>query len=84
MDLPDETSDVNVMKKITTSYTTELIPEVLIEEQDWHASVIQKLAQPSSSVTAREFKDFVLRNGELYFRGSGGVLARAISKDEAK
>lgn len=27
---------------------------------------------------------FILNNGELYFRGSGGVLARAISKAEAK
>lgn len=29
-------------------------------------------------------KDFVLKTGELYFRGSAGVLARAISQVEAK
>lgn len=46
--------------------------------------IIQKLLQPSSSVIARELKDFALKNGELYYRGSGGVLSRAISKVEAK
>lgn len=52
---------------------TALIPEVLIEEQDWCASVIQNLAQPSFSVTVRELKDIVLRNGEFYSQDIGGV-----------
>lgn len=35
-------------------------------------------------MVAKELKNFVLRNGELYYQGSGGVLARAISKEQAK
>lgn len=31
-----------------------------------------------------ELKDFTLINGELYFRGGGGLFARAISKAEDK
>lgn len=62
----------------------ELIPKILTEEEDWCAPIIKNLSQPSSSVAVRELKDFVLRSGELYHRGNGGVLARAISKEQAK
>lgn len=84
MDIPEEVANVKVMKKMLRATTTELIPEVLTENEDRRTSIIQKLAQPSSSVITRELKDFVLKNGKLYYRGSGGVLARAISKAEAK
>lgn len=40
--------------------------------------MIQILSQQSSSVIVRELKDFILKNGHLYFRGSEGVLARLI------
>lgn len=35
-------------------------------------------------VTAKELKEFIFVNGELYFRGTGGILTRAISEGEAK
>lgn len=72
------------MKKMLRATATEFIPEVFMEEQYWCIFVIQKLTQPSSFVVIRELKDFVLENGELYSRGNGGVLTRAISKPEAK
>lgn len=55
------------MSKTFRATATKLIPKVFIKEQDWHASVIQKLAQPSSSVIARELKDFVLKNRDCTF-----------------
>lgn len=84
MDILDKTVIVRVIKKTLQATTTELIPEVSIEEQGWRPSIIQKLTQPSSFVVARELKDFVLQNGELYFRGTGRILACAISKAKAK
>lgn len=57
----------------------DLIPGNLIDEQDWCTSIIHNLIQPSSTVTAKELKVFVLVNGKLYFRGSDRVLARALS-----
>lgn len=35
-------------------------------------------------MAVRELRDLTLTKGELYFRDSGGVLARAVSKVEAK
>lgn len=67
MDIPHEAVDVRVIKKSLRATATKLIPEVPIEEQDWCASIIQKLTQPSSSVVARELKDFFLINDNLYF-----------------
>lgn len=84
VDIPDETTSTKVMKKTLRTTITELIPEVLIEEEGWPTSIIQKLSHPSSSIIAKELKDFGLENGELYFQGSGGILTRAISKTEAK
>lgn len=59
-----------------------MILEILTEKEDWRKPIIQKFSQPSSSVVASELKDFVLKNGELYYQGSG-LLARAISKEQA-
>lgn len=32
----------------------------------------------------KDLKEFILINGELYHRGTGGVLIRALSQTEAK
>lgn len=61
-----------------------LIPAVSINEQDWRTSIIQDLTQPSSTTPEKEMKDFTLINNELYFRGSGEVLARVVFEVEAK
>lgn len=74
VDIPNESTNVRVMKKSMRAVETELISEVLIEEQTWSVFVIQKLSQPPYSIIARELKDFVLKNGELDFLGSEGVL----------
>lgn len=34
------------------------MPTAITDEQDWHASIIQKLMQPFSAVVARDLKDF--------------------------
>lgn len=84
VDIPKEVANIKVMKNTLRATSTELIPEVLIDKEDWHTLIIQKLAQPLYSVITRALKNFVLKNGELYYRGNRGVLARAISKTEAK
>lgn len=57
---------------------------VYIDEQDLRTFIMQNLTQPSSSMAAKELKDFTLINGKLCFRGSSGVVARAMFKAEAK
>lgn len=54
-----------------------------MEEEDC-ASIIQNLIQHSSSVVAKELKEFTIINGELYFQSSNGVLAQVVSKAKAE
>lgn len=62
-----------------------MIPAIVIDNQDWCISIIQNLRRPSSTVVPRDLKeDFTVVNAEIYFRGGGGVMARALSTAEAK
>lgn len=80
----DDIAEIKVIRSTLRATTTKFMPEQDIDERDWQKSVIQNLLQPSSSTTAKEVKDFTIIEGELYYRGCGGILARAISDDEAK
>lgn len=44
---------------------------------------MQKLAQPSSTMVARDLKDFTVVNGKLYYQGGDGVMAE-LYLNEAK
>lgn len=52
--IPEEEASVKVVKKTMLPTANELIPEVLIEKEDWRTPIIQKFSQPSSSVAARD------------------------------
>lgn len=62
----------------------ELVPLTIADEWDCRVPITRKIAQPSSSTVARDLKDFMTVNDELYYRGGGGVMARALSIAEAK
>lgn len=63
---------------------TDLIPDYAIDEKDWRAPIIESLTQPSTSTNARQLKDFTIIEGQLYYRVGGGILARAVSEEEAR
>lgn len=65
VDIPNETTNVRVMKKSMRAVETELISEVLIEEQNWSVFVIQKLSRPPYSIIARELKDFCVEEWRI-------------------
>lgn len=69
--------------KINVLIEVALIPMNSTDKQDWsfHYS---NLTQPSSSVPAKKLNNFTLINGDLHFRDSYGVLARAMSKVKAR
>lgn len=52
----------------------EMIPIDLIDVQDWWSSIIWSLKQPSLTVVAKGFKDFIIINGELHHGDNGGLL----------
>ena len=52
------------------------------DDEDWHASIIDQLLNPTSD-NISELKNFVLID-VLYYRSTGGILARCVSKHEAQ
>lgn len=46
--------------------------------------IMQKLAHPPSIMVVRGLKDFAVVNDELYYRGGGSVMARALSRPKLK
>lgn len=75
---------MRIVKKTLRATITGTILSGLIEKQDWHSSIIHNLNLLSTIGIAKGLKDFMIISGELYLRGSGEVLARALSLTEAK
>lgn len=47
-------------------------------------TIIQNLSRPSTSMAMTNLKDLLVINRELHCQGNEGVLARALSLNEAK
>ncbi|KAI8530216.1 hypothetical protein RHMOL_Rhmol11G0038700 [Rhododendron molle] len=60
----------------------EIFPEEAIE--DWRTPISNELKSPSAAITLNNLKHFTIYQGVLYYRGSGGLLARCIGEEEAK
>lgn len=75
---------MRTIKKTFWATATYSLSIGLISEQDWRSSIVQSLNQLSITVIAKNLKDFVITSCKLYRRGSGGVLAQALSLIKAK
>lgn len=64
-----------IIKRILQTTAKDLIPATITNEEDWCILIIQKLALPSSTMEARDLKDFTIVNVELYYRDGGGAMA---------
>ncbi|KAH7845704.1 hypothetical protein Vadar_005058 [Vaccinium darrowii] len=60
----------------------DIFPEP--ETQDWRTPIADELKNPSGAATLSKLKHFTIYQGVLYFRGSGGLLARCVGTEEAK
>ncbi|KAF7152592.1 hypothetical protein RHSIM_Rhsim01G0144000 [Rhododendron simsii] len=62
------------------------VAEIFLEEEieDWKTPISNELKSSSAAVTLSNLKHFTIYQGVLYYRGSGGLLARCTGEEEAK
>ncbi|KAG5552838.1 hypothetical protein RHGRI_010819 [Rhododendron griersonianum] len=73
---------IEILKRSVPCFVAEIFPEEEIE--DWRTSISNELKSASAAITLSNLKHFTIYQGVLYYRGSGGLLARCIGEEEAK
>ncbi|KAF7129436.1 hypothetical protein RHSIM_Rhsim10G0123300 [Rhododendron simsii] len=73
---------IEILKRTVPCSVAEIFPEEEIE--DWRTPISNELKSTSAVVTLSNLKHFTIYQGVLYYRGSGGLLARCIGEEEAK
>ncbi|KAI8537663.1 hypothetical protein RHMOL_Rhmol09G0041700 [Rhododendron molle] len=73
---------IEILKRSVPCSVAEIFPEEAIE--DWRTPISNELKSPSAAITLSNLKHFTIYQGVLYYRGSGGLLARCIGEEEAK
>ncbi|XP_028112584.1 uncharacterized protein LOC114310692 [Camellia sinensis] len=53
------------------------------EEEDWRGEVLEQLRSKVGKLTMAKLAQFIIIQGELYFRGGTGFLARCVGQQEA-
>lgn len=65
-DIPGEAINVSVVKRELRATAADSITVDLVDEQDWHVSIIKYLTQPPFTVVVKDLTEFTLANGALY------------------
>ncbi|KAI8567934.1 hypothetical protein RHMOL_Rhmol02G0159700 [Rhododendron molle] len=73
---------IEILKRSVPCSVAEIFPEEAID--DWRTPISNELKSPSAAITLRNLKHFTIYQGVLYYRGSGGLLARCVGEEEAK
>ncbi|KAG5562371.1 hypothetical protein RHGRI_005194 [Rhododendron griersonianum] len=73
---------IEILKRSVPCSVAEIFPEEEIE--DWRTSISNELKSASATITLSNLKHFTIYQGVLYYRGSGGLLARCIGEEEVK
>ncbi|KAI8550803.1 hypothetical protein RHMOL_Rhmol06G0135900 [Rhododendron molle] len=77
-------AEVDVGPKVVkyTRPDAEIFPEEEIE--DWRTPISNELKSAFAATTLSNLRHFTIYQGVLYYKGSGGLLARCIGEEEAK
>lgn len=81
--VPGEAIDASIIGKTLQATTSDLVPDIVIDEQDW-SIFIHNLARPSSTMVARDLKGFYSHQSRALPLSGGSFMARALSTVEAK
>lgn len=84
IDIRGEVIDVGIIKRILQPIVADLVLTAITNGQGWRIPLMQKLAQTSSTMVARDLKDFIVVNDELYYRDGDDAMAQTLSMVEAK
>ncbi|KAG5523879.1 hypothetical protein RHGRI_030765 [Rhododendron griersonianum] len=73
---------IEILKRSVPCSVAEIFPEEEIE--DWRTPISNELKSASAAITLSNLNHFTIYQGVLYYRGSGGLLARCIGEEKAK
>ncbi|XP_028106499.1 uncharacterized protein LOC114305595 [Camellia sinensis] len=79
VDIPEKEATI-VIKKITEP---SIIPENKDVPEDWRGGVLEQLRSKVGKLTMAKHAQFIIIQGELYFRGGTVFLARCVDQQEA-
>ncbi|XP_028062982.1 uncharacterized protein LOC114266295 [Camellia sinensis] len=79
VDIPEEEVTIVINKRTEPS----IIPEDEDLPEDWRAEVLEQLRSKIGKLTMAKLAQFIIIQGELYFRGGTGFLARCVGQQEA-
>ncbi|CAL5375032.1 unnamed protein product [Camellia sinensis] len=79
VDIPEEEAIIIIKKRIEPS----IIPEDKGLLEDWRGEVLEQLRSKVEKLTMAKLAQFIIIQGELYFRGGTGFLARCVGQQEA-
>ncbi|XP_028053606.1 uncharacterized protein LOC114257970 [Camellia sinensis] len=79
VDIPEEEAIIIIKKRIEPS----IIPEDKGLPEDWRGEVLKQLRSKVGKLTMAKLAQFIIIQGELYFRGGTGFLARCVGQQEA-
>lgn len=58
-------AEIKLIKNTLRATAADLLPDQTIDERYWRRLIIQNLLQPSSSMNAKELKDFMIVEGSF-------------------
>ncbi|GMP96894.1 hypothetical protein CsSME_00045332 [Camellia sinensis var. sinensis] len=79
VDIPEEEATIVIKKRTEPS----IIPEDKGLPEDWRGEVLEQLRSKVGKLTMAKLAQFTIIQGELYFRGGTGFLARCVGQQEA-
>ncbi|GMP93460.1 hypothetical protein CsSME_00043281 [Camellia sinensis var. sinensis] len=79
VDIPEEEATIVIKKRTEPS----IIPEDKDLPEDWRGEVLEQLRSKVGKLTMAKLAQFTIIQGELYFRGGTGFLARCVGQQEA-
>ncbi|XP_028066827.1 uncharacterized protein LOC114269663 [Camellia sinensis] len=79
VDILEEEATIIIKKRTEPS----IIPEDKDLPEDWRGEVLEQLRSKVGKLTMAKLTQFIIIEGELYFRGGTGFLARCVGQQEA-
>ncbi|XP_028089774.1 uncharacterized protein LOC114290082 [Camellia sinensis] len=79
VDIPEEEATIIIKKRIEPS----IIPEDKGLPENWRGEVLEQLRSKVGKLTMAKLAQFIIIQGELYFRGGTGFLVRCVGQQEA-
>lgn len=83
-EIRDDVAEIKVIRNTLRAITTDLILDQTVDEREWRKSVIRQLSSTFFLNKCKGTQGVHNYRRTVYYQGSGGILATAISEAESK